>query len=190
MAILDSAYALLKSRPVAAISTVHIARRAGVSTATVYRWWRSKEALLLEASMNKAGREIVLGSTGSPLERLRDYAFKVGRLFTGKHGIVTARLLTAIQDNDVLRQEFVEKFYLPQKRELWAIVKKAIEERQLPPQTEVTFFLDSIFGPMLMRLLLHHEEIDKGFVASAFDHAVAGTSAMSTTTKKRKSEAF
>jgi AcrR family transcriptional regulator len=46
VSILDAAYSFLRTRPVSAISTIHIARKAGVSTATVYRWWPTKEALL------------------------------------------------------------------------------------------------------------------------------------------------
>jgi AcrR family transcriptional regulator len=52
--ILETAYSFLRRFPVAAISTIHIAREAGVSTATVYRWWSTKEALLLDAFLHTA----------------------------------------------------------------------------------------------------------------------------------------
>jgi len=42
---------------------------------------------------------------------------------------------------------------------------------------EVSIFLDSIIGPLLARLLLHHEQIDEAFVISVFDRVVAGTRA-------------
>jgi AcrR family transcriptional regulator len=174
-AILDAAYSFLQDRPVAAISPLHIARKAGVSTATVYRWWPTKEALLLDAFLNKVDHDLVLRSEGEPLERIKEYILQVGRFFTGESGIVAARLLTSIQDNPLLRKEFLERVYSPRDQELRAVVKEAIQLRQLPEAMEVSAFLDSIIGPLLARLLLHHQQIDEAFVISVFDRVVAGT---------------
>jgi AcrR family transcriptional regulator len=174
-AILEAAYSFLQDRPVASISTLHIARKAGVSTATVYRWWSTKEALLLEAFLNKVDSELLLSREGNPLERIKEYILQVGRFFTGESGIVAARLLTAIQDNPILRREFLERVYSPRDKEIRAVVKEAIRLRQLPAAMEVSVFLDSIIGPLLARLLIHHQQIDEAFVVSVFDRVVAGT---------------
>jgi AcrR family transcriptional regulator len=175
VSILDAAYSFLEDRPVASISLLHIARKAHVSSATIYRWWPTKEALLLDAFLNKADREVVFQSGGAPLERLKEYILQVGRFFTGKNGIVTARLLTAIQDNPILRKEFLERVYLPRDKEVRAVVKEAIKLSQLPAAMEVSVFLDSIIGPLLARLLIRREQIDEAFVLSVFDRVVAGT---------------
>jgi AcrR family transcriptional regulator len=173
-AILDAAYSFLRRKPIAEISTIHIARKAGVSTATVYRWWPTKEALLLDACLNKADHELVLKREGTPLERFKEYILQVGRTFTGENGIVVARLLAAIQDNPTLRKEFLERVYLPRDKEMRTVVKEAIKLRQLPVAMEVSVFLDSIIGPLLARLLIRHEQIDEAFVISVFDGVVAG----------------
>jgi len=176
-AILDAAYSFLQHKPVAAISTIHIARKAGVSTATVYRWWPTKESLLLDAFLHTADHEVALKSEGAPLERLKEYVLQVGRFFTGENGIVVARLLTAIQDNAVLRKEFLKRVYSPRDKEIRALVSEAIAKRQLPAGMEVGVFLDTIIGPLLTRLLIRHERIDEPFVAAVFDRVVAGTMA-------------
>jgi AcrR family transcriptional regulator len=178
VSILETAYSFLQSKPIASISTVHIARKAGVSTATVYRWWSTKEALLLDAFLHKADHVLVLAPQGAPLERLKEYVLQVGRFFTGENGIVVARLLTAIQDNPVLRKEFAERVYSPRDKETRAIVEAAIQQRQLPAGTEISGFLDTIIGPLLARLLIRHEQIDEQFVSSVFDRVVAGTIAL------------
>jgi AcrR family transcriptional regulator len=147
---------------------------AGVSSATVNRWWSTKEALLLDAFLHKANHELVLKTEGSPLERLKEYVLQVGRFFTGENGIVVARLLTAIQDNPVLRKEFMERVYSPRDAEFRAIVKEAIRKRQLPAGTDVSMFLDTVVGPLFTRLLIRHEQIDEAFVVSVFDRVVAG----------------
>jgi AcrR family transcriptional regulator len=174
-AILDAAYGLLRTKPIAAISMICIARRAGVSKATIYRWWPTKEALLLEAFLRTIDLALILKSEGSPLLRLRDYVIQVGRFFTGEAGVVVARLLTAIQDNAILRKEFMERIYSPRNKEIRAIVKEAINRHQLPVGLEVSLFLDTIVGALLVRLLIRHERIDEQFVGAVFDHVVAGT---------------
>jgi AcrR family transcriptional regulator len=173
-AILDAAYGFLRRRPIAAISLVHIAHKAGVSTATVYRWWTTKEALLLDAFLHTADHEVVLEREGAPLERLKKYVLQIGRFFTGENGIVVARLLTAIQDNAVLRKEFLERVYSPRDKEIRYLVKEAVERGQLPDDMEVSVFLDTIVGPLLARLLIRHEQIDEAFVAAVFDRVVTG----------------
>jgi AcrR family transcriptional regulator len=177
ISILDAAYSFLESMPVSSISTLHIARKAGVSTATVYRWWSTKESLLLDAFLHKTNHELVLKTEGHPLERLKEYVLQVGRFFTGRNGIVVARLLTAIQDNPILHREFLERVYSPRDKEFRAIVNEAIKKRQLPADTEVSVFLETIMGPLLTRLLIRHEQIDESFVISVFDRIVAGTTA-------------
>ena len=177
LSILDAAYSFLESMPVSSISTLHIAQKAGVSTATVYRWWMTKEALLLDAFLHKTDREIVLRTDGPPLERLKEYVLQVGRFFTGENGIVVARLLTAIQENPVLHKEFLKRVYSPRDKEFRAIVKEAIRKRQLPADTEPIAFLETIIGPLLTRLLIRHERINESFVISVFERVVAGTTA-------------
>lgn len=174
VSILDAAYGLLKKMPVVAISTVEIARKAGVSTATMYRWWPTKEALLLDAFLHKTEDAIVLKKEGPPLERLRRYVLQVGSAFTGESGIVAARLLTAIQDSAALRKEFLERVYSPRDKEFRATVKEAIKKGQLPAGTEVSVFLEAIFGPLMLRLLLRHKRIDREYVISVFDRVVSG----------------
>ena len=48
-AILQAAFELLGERGLAATSMDAVAERAGVSKATIYRWWDSKELLALDA---------------------------------------------------------------------------------------------------------------------------------------------
>ena len=117
----------------------------------------------------------MLQEKGAPLERLREYVLQVGRFFIGENGIVVARLLTAIQDNAILRKEFLERVYSPRDKEIRALVKEAIKKRQLPSGMEVSLFLDTIIGPLFARLLIRHEQIDEAFVVSVLDWAIAGT---------------
>jgi AcrR family transcriptional regulator len=181
--ILDTAYTFLQNEPVSSISPLHIAQKAGVSTATVYRWWPTKEALLFDAFLNRQAKERPVSFEGSPLERLRHHFVQSGRFMMSKDGIVVARLLAAIQDDSALREEFLERVHSPGNKEMRAAVKDAIREGQLPPKTNINDFLDMIAGPLITRLLIRHEPIRESFVISVFDHVVASTRILATQSK-------
>jgi AcrR family transcriptional regulator len=176
--ILAAAYKFLSKLPVHSISTLRIAKAAGVSTATIYRWWQTKEALLLDAFVNQVEMEIEPVQDGPPLVQLRLHIHQVGRFFSGENGIVVVRLLTAIQDNATLRKEFLKQVYSPRDKEIRGIVNAAIKNGDLPADLRVTVFLDSIVGPLLARLLFRQEKIDKEFVESVFRQGVAGAMAV------------
>src|SRR5947209_19907530 len=53
LAILEAAAELLLARGLSAVSMDTVAERAGVSKATIYRWWPTKETLALDALYNE-----------------------------------------------------------------------------------------------------------------------------------------
>ena len=55
-AILEAAAELLLSRGLGAVSMDAVAETAGVSKATIYRWWPSKEMLALDNADSKVSR--------------------------------------------------------------------------------------------------------------------------------------
>lgn len=176
-AILNAAFSLLEHKRIAEITTVDIAREARVSSATVYRWWRRKEAILIEAFLHKTGHELVIPTRGTPLNRLRDHILQIVRFFIGKNGAVVARLVAAIQDDPALRKRFAEQIFSPRRREAQELVREAIREHQLPAGTDVDLLLGMLFGPLLLRLLLDRDKLTEAIVRKVFDLGIAGAKA-------------
>ena len=174
LSLLETAYGLMKLQPVNQISTQAIASQAGVSTATVYRWWPTKEALLLDAVLHVKAQEVFFPEDATPLERIRSYLLSCGKIFYGQDGRVAARIIAAIQDDDHLRAGFIEKLYLPRSNQLLTAGQEAIEAGELPPGTDLTLLLDTIFGTCLARLLIRQERVARADLEAAFDFAVAG----------------
>jgi AcrR family transcriptional regulator len=174
VALLETAYGLMVDHPLSSISTQQIASKAGVSTATVYRWWATKEALLLDAFLHVKEQRPPTGQEGKPLDRLREHVMGFGKSTVGKQGRVVARLLAAIQEDEKLREAFIQRLYLPQCGRVRTVAQEAVNAGELPPGTDVDLFLDSILGTILTRLLLRHEAIQAADVEKIFDFAVAG----------------
>ena len=86
LAILEAATELLLVQGLSAVSMDAVAERAGVSKATIYRWWPTKETLALDALFNEwaaarprraghrlaAGRPAVAAAPVGPAGRAAD----------------------------------------------------------------------------------------------------------------------
>jgi hypothetical protein len=69
--ILETAYKLLRDKGFNAVGSHEIAQVAGVSSATLYRWWKSKEEILFDACFEHMKPVLAIPETGSALTRLR-----------------------------------------------------------------------------------------------------------------------
>jgi AcrR family transcriptional regulator len=168
-AILKAAYRLLKAHGCEGVSTPQLASAAGVSTATLYRWWPTKEAVLLEAFFEAAGEMLPFGQHKSPLARLRKHVVEAARFLTSEHGRVMARLIMAIQEDDELRQGFLQIYYLPRRAAAHAVINEAIRRGELPSDTDPEVLIDALYGPLYARLFLGHAPLDEKFAEKIFD---------------------
>src|SRR5260370_8581192 len=80
--ILEAAYKLLRDKGFKAVGSHEIAQVAGVSSATLYRWWKSKEEILFDACFEHMKPVLAIPETGSALTRLRPSVLRaLGFLF-------------------------------------------------------------------------------------------------------------
>jgi AcrR family transcriptional regulator len=175
-AILTAAYSFIKKQPVAEVFVEQIALKAGVSRATIYRWWPAKEPLLVEAFLYKTGT-ISVNSASSPLDKLQRYVAKLGRFLGGEHGVIAARILAAIQDDEPMRDAFIKQIFPVS--EIQQAIAEAAAKGMLPAEINSFDFADMLLGPLFFRLLIGHRTISKSFVKSIFEHAVAGSTVLS-----------
>jgi AcrR family transcriptional regulator len=173
-AILKAAFQLLKRDGFDGVSAQQIAVEAGVSTATLYRWWDCKQAILLDAYLEKTREIVPYGKRGSPLARLRKYTLRIADFLNSENGRVFLRLLMAIQDNPALHRAFYEKVFVPRRSEGCGVVREAIAAGELPATVDPDFIINLLTGPQIVRALLH-QGVDASSAQTLFDFVV-GTS--------------
>lgn len=109
----------------ARLTTATVARRAGVSTATLYRRWPSKRELMLAAATHIAAAETADVDTGSTEGDLRDLFSHKRRVLSGRIGGTLVSLIgEAAHDPElaaILRTGIVE----PTREHLAAILERA-----------------------------------------------------------------
>jgi AcrR family transcriptional regulator len=175
-AVLDAAAELLLARGLSAVSMDAVAERAGVSKATIYRWWPTKETLALDALFTEwAAASPYPRDTGTLrgdlLALLRPWA----RLASSRpYGRVIAALLTEAQTDPAFAAEYRCRVVEPRRDQARAIFRRAIERDEIPADTKIEVALDLLYGPLYHRLLHGHAPLNDRFTQDVIDMALSG----------------
>jgi AcrR family transcriptional regulator len=172
--ILKVAYRLLKNHGIDGVANQQIAKEAGVSTATLYRWWKNKHAILLDAYLETAREMLPYGKHGSPLARLRSYTIRTAEFLKTEEGRAFLRLMVAFLDDPLLRKDFYQRVFLPRRAEGCVVVQEAIDAGELPDTVEPSFLIDLLIGPQILPALLGQEPGPR-FAEKIFDFVLKGT---------------
>jgi AcrR family transcriptional regulator len=175
-AILQAAAELLLDRGLSAVSMDAVAERAGVSKATIYRWWPTKETLALDALFNEwaaatpATRD-TRSLRGDLLALLRPWA----RMAASRpYGRVIAGLITEAQTDPGFAAEYQTRFVEPRRGQAREVFRRAIERGEVPADTKIEVALDLLYGPLYHRLLHGHAPLSDRFVRQVVDNVVDG----------------
>src|SRR6202047_1526181 len=108
--ILEAAYKLLRDKGFNGVGSHEIAQAAGVSSATLYRWWKSKEEILFDACFERMKPILAIPETGSGLTRLRRYVLRATEFLVSEEGAVMARGPTCIHEGKRRRPAVLEGY--------------------------------------------------------------------------------
>jgi len=175
-AILGAAAELLLARGLSAVSMDAVAERAGVSKATIYRWWPTKETLALDAlytewDTTRPSPRDTGSLRGDLLAMMRPWA----RLATSRpYGRVLAALITEAQTDPVFAAVYRQRLLEPRRDQARAVFLRAIERGEIPADTKVEVALDLLYGPLYHRLLHGHAPLNDRFTQDVIDMALNG----------------
>jgi AcrR family transcriptional regulator len=175
-AVLDAAAELLLARGLSAVSMDAVAEQAGVSKATIYRWWPSKETLALDALFTEwAAARPQPRDTGSLRGDLRSLLRPWARLASSRpYGRVLAALLTETHTDPVFAAEYRRRVVEPRRDQARAIFRRAIERGEIAADTKIEVALDLLYGALYHRLLHGHAPLTDRFTQDVIDLALAG----------------
>src|SRR5271157_1571737 len=125
--ILETALRLARTQGYARISVDRIAAEAGVGKQTIYRWWPSKAAVVLEALRENARVEVEvpdLGSLRADLEAFLQSTFDVSRRRPGIGDVLRAMMAEA-QHDPVFLQDFRREVIDPRRAVLRGLLERA-----------------------------------------------------------------
>ena len=159
-AVLDAALRLVRRDGYPAVTIKGIAEEAGVGRQTVYRWWDSKAAILLEAIIDFALPIVMPEQTADPVHDLRETLRGSFRLSPVAGPIISGLMADATHDSAVMDQLQTE--LLAKRR---ATVRELLERAQrdglVGKGADLDLVTDMVWGTMWYRVLSRHAPVDE-----------------------------
>lgn len=155
-AILDAALHLIGQADGAAVTVETIAAHAGVGKQTIYRWWPSKYAILLEVMTERARVEVPIPDTGTLAGDLEAFLTATFRGATSASTSALLRSVMAEAQRDPQAAEVLREFTGRRRAVLRQILDRGRTRSELPQDADLDLIADQTYGLFWYRLLVGH----------------------------------
>jgi AcrR family transcriptional regulator len=160
-AAIAAARELIAEHGIHGLTTNAVAERAGISKATMYRRWRSKQEMVADAVADLVS-DIALPDTGSTRGDLLALMRGAVAVYSGS---VEARVMPSLVDamsRDAELAHMVREGFLTRRRAaLRTVLERGVARGDLDAGLDVDLALDVLGGPLFYRLLVTGGPIDE-----------------------------
>jgi len=171
-AILDATRELMnEDGGVRTLTVEAVAARSGVAKTTIYRRWRDKWELALDAVMidmlPRFANPVDVGDTRKELITFVDSVTKLWA--SPPYGPAMQGLISQIATEPELARVYREQVVEPRREQLRPVVERGIARGDLRPDTDLRLVHELLVGPILYRLLLSGPPLDRRLTTSLAD---------------------
>jgi AcrR family transcriptional regulator len=161
-AVLAAARELVADQGYEPVGIEQIAARAGVHKTTVYRRWPTKARLVMDAVEDMSAERVPVPDTGTLASDLREFSRSiVANLNTAGAATLARALVAAAADSDELRAAAAE-FWHRRFGVAGEMVARAVERQEIPADTDSDALIETLIGPLYVRVLLTDVAVDRG----------------------------
>ena len=163
-AILDATRELLAEEGgVRSLTIEAVAARSGVAKTTIYRRWRDKWELALDAAMidmlSSFDDPVDVGDTRKELITFVNSAVRT--LGSKPYGPALQGLASEVATDPELARVYQEYVVEPRRLQIQAVVERGIERGDLRPDTDPRMIQELLIGPIYYRLLFSGPPFDR-----------------------------
>jgi AcrR family transcriptional regulator len=152
----------------------HVAARAGVGKATIYRRWASKEALAQELLGDLAAPHIAIADTGNTRDEMLAAVTNPMRAVTETDfGPVIRALLSEIASDPSIGDPFRATIVAARRAEVARVIERGIARGDLRPDADADLATDLLVGPVYFRLMFGGV-LDLAFAERVVDTVMQG----------------
>jgi AcrR family transcriptional regulator len=155
-AILKAALRLLEKKPLRKVTADEIAQEAGVSKATIYKWWPNKSLVALDAFLARMTEEVPMPDTGSAEQDFKQQLQSVVAFYNSPLGRLFGQFIAEGQSDPQFLVRFHERFLNPRRNAALIMWRRGVERGEIRPEIDPQMVLDLMYGPMIFRLLARH----------------------------------
>lgn len=175
--VLAAAGRILIDEGIQAISFERIAREAGASKTTLYKWWASPGALAAEAYFRRSEPDLEFPDTGDlHADLVAQLTSFIALLTHGGAGKPLAELIGAAQTDPDLAAAWSQTYALPRRELARARLRAAQQIGDLPGSADLDIVIDQLWGACYHRLLVLRVPLDDLDVERLVASALRGAS--------------
>ncbi|MEM1310816.1 MAG: TetR/AcrR family transcriptional regulator [Cyanobacteria bacterium P01_H01_bin.153] len=172
-AILAAAWRLLQQGNVRKVSIEAIAREAGVGKTTIYRWWPSRAAVIVDAFLAQTKTVLPFPETATAAEALTRQMAQLVQFFQGDGGRIVAQIIAEGQCDPGALESFRDRFLTPRREAARQVICRGMAAGEFDPALDLDLAMDMLYGPIYYRLLVQHRPLDQAFAAALSEQAIA-----------------
>ena len=172
-AILTAAWQLLKTCSLRKLSIEAIAREANVGKTTIYRWWPSKTAVVVDSFLTQVEASLPFPNTETAAESLMLQMQQVARVLSGDVGRIVAQIVAEGQCDSEALESFRDRFLNPRRTAARQVILQGNESGEFAPDLDADLAMDILYGPIYYRLLVKHLPLDEAFASALPKQAVS-----------------
>jgi AcrR family transcriptional regulator len=176
-AILEATSELLAETTVQKLSIEAIAKRAGVGKTTIYRWWPSKAAVVIDAFVEHHMVHTPIPDDVPVPEALRAHLASLIDQYAGPQGRLVAQIIAESQYDESTLHEFRERFWDGRRAATLALVERGVREGSLRDDLDPSLMVELMYSAVYVRLLFRYRELDRAFAEQIVATAMKGIGA-------------
>ena len=173
--VLAAAGRILLEEGIQAATFDRVAKEAGASKMTLYKWWPSPGALAAEAYFAQSEPVLEFPDTGDlRADLIAQLTSFVHLLTDGGAGKPVSELVGAAQVDPDLARAWSEGYALPRRELARARLRIAQRQGQLRDDADLDIIVDQLWGACYHRLLVLKVPLEESIVERLVDHALHG----------------
>ncbi|WP_447913630.1 TetR/AcrR family transcriptional regulator [Microbacterium phyllosphaerae] len=178
-AILDATMRMLDadhpdSLTVQKLSIERIAREAGVSKTTIYRWWPSKAAVVIDTFLENHIARTPIREDIPALDALRVHIESLAQVYSGHEGRLIAQLVAECQYDSTTMEVFKDRFWRSRAAATQALIERAVAEGALRSDIDPEVIAELLYSPLYFRLLFAVGPLDEETLRQLMTGALDG----------------
>jgi AcrR family transcriptional regulator len=158
--ILRATLYLLERKPLRQVTTDAIAKRAGVSKATIYKWWPNKSQVALDAYLRVMTDLVVMPDTGSAETDFTVQLKSLTHFYKSPLGRLFSQFIAEGQSDPGFLALFRERFLYMRRDAARVMWRRGVDRGEIRKEIGSEIVLDLIYGPMVFRLLAGHGSLN------------------------------
>jgi len=159
-AILKATLQLLERESLRKVTADAIARRAGVSKATIYKWWPNKSMVALDAYLAGMTERVAVPDTGSAEEDFTEQLKSLTAFYTSTLGRLFCQFIAEGQSDPGFLASFRERFLYARRDAARIMWRRGVDRGEIRSAVDGEIALDLIYGPTIFRLLAGHGSLN------------------------------